>query len=372
MAKRIFFLFCLAAGGFFLLEIYSAQLTVSETSGRVTVMSSGEIGYPSYKIVVDRNEAGNLTKIHVPANGPDMCYKDEWLTCMPIIGPGASGWDKFRGFSVPVFQITEQSNNRVVIKTGGKSSGGGFYHYRTYMFTREGIQMNGEFIPLVTCRHVSNWGGFDYRVVHWPNVKILPVQTQGSDFWKYMFPHSRDVSTYLPPGVDYPLHAMLKFRDHPDWYINFLFDKKLDSMRDSLLYQVIYNDTKVNVIMGCWQTVAPYDTQTYQIRIHFTDSSAIVGTHRIPEPARTFVTVVQNPVNASSPIMFRINNYSNLPEMLKLRIFNLSGRLVGKYIWQDKGSTRGGIRANHNLLPGGYVLKINTNDKEFTRKVIVK
>lgn len=253
----------------------AAQLSFKQSGGKVTISYDGSTGIPSWKVVIDRDNGANLDEVHVPANGPNLCYiGGNGPTLVPIVGPGSTGWDYFRGFTPSIFKIEEQSSTRVVISMGGTAPRKKFEHYRTYTFTKEGIKIKGRWVPLVWCRHVSNWGGWDYRHLETPGEK-LPMRSQGTTEWKYMNSGASDGSPKsLPAGVSYPLETQIKIRGHESLYMIHRFDQKLESMRSRLLYQVLYNKTKMNDIMGSWRGVAPQEVQNYQIRVHFVDEGS--------------------------------------------------------------------------------------------------
>jgi hypothetical protein len=244
-------------------------------SGKVTVTYPGGPGIPPWKIVVDKNNGGNIVSMHAPHNSPSICYwpKDQYVTLMPIVGPGSTGWDFYKGNTPAVFNIVEQTDQRVEIYTGGRSPGGNFNQYRTYVFTKEGVMLKGEITPLTYCRHVSNWGGYNYQVVYNPSGQ-LPMRRQGTAAWAYMPPGASDGSPKsLPSGVIYPIDVEFQFRSNAKWFMHLKFDKKMKNAGNYLLYQVLYSGQKANAIMGTWGGAGVQDTQHYQIRIHFIDSS---------------------------------------------------------------------------------------------------
>jgi hypothetical protein len=112
----------------------TAALTVSQQTGVLTIQSSGaggrQVGIPSWKAVLRRDDAGNISALHVPADHPAPLSSrtGQWpITVLQskndqdVAGTMSRGRENYAAFEVETFQLVEQAPGMVVVRVAGPS-----------------------------------------------------------------------------------------------------------------------------------------------------------------------------------------------------------------------------------------------------------
>ena len=201
-------------------------------------------GIPSWRAEIRRDDAGNITALHVPADHPrTLGSRGFWpLTVLAlrnsegVEGMMSKGRENYVGFPVERFAVLEQTLERVVVEIAGPSKHNFVDHRRTYTFTPKGIAIEGEIVTKVALASVAFDPHWDLTQIADSHVQSIPVRTQEAHGF-VPFPISgRDGVTPLPQGVDYPLEAELKLRRDEPTYIRTFWDKPFDSHEGKRLF----------------------------------------------------------------------------------------------------------------------------------------
>jgi len=349
-------------------------LTWSMANDLFTISYSGGvnaqgIGIPSWKIIVDRANGGNFKKILVPIENPNQ-LNDELRTISPTLVPlsgidGTNGWwDYFNFMNVPEFEANKISSDSITLSISGTSPGNSYKYYRTYTFTKEGVKLTGYFVPLIYLRQLHHWGGWNIQALDTPGEK-LPVRTQGSTNWSYMTTSYNDVSKPLPSGVNYPLQVEFVIQNYEKHYMHQFFDKPFDNVDDKLLF-IIDPGKHIWDVMGAWSGPNANDTQHFQIRLHFIDSSkASSGINfELKSQSENSIRISPNPFNPSTSISFPNPNHK-----ADIFIFDIKGREVKKI---DNLKTNYVYWNASNLSAGIYQVIVKTQKKVFTKRVTLQ
>ena len=195
-------------------------LTVQENPDVLTIEFGGRqgaVGIPSWRVVLRRGHAGNITDLRVPHDSPaSLAYPEDSLWPLAVLATAANpdlpatmskDRENFALFPVDTFAIAEKSAEKIVVRVGGPSRNMHYEHHRTYTFTPVGVQIEGEVLSLINLREVSLKTRWDRRQIADSHVAALPVRTQGRPGWLYLSSSGRDGATPLPAGVKFPLEA---------------------------------------------------------------------------------------------------------------------------------------------------------------------
>jgi hypothetical protein len=275
----------------------SATLTVTEEPGVIIVRSSGaeaQVGIPTWKAVLRRNDGGNISALHVPADHPIQLSSrttGQWpLTVLMskndqgVKGTMSKGRENYASFPVETFQLVEQTPRRVVVRIAGPSKNKHFEQERTYTFTPDGIAIDASMLPLIDLRSVA----FD---PHWNRTQLadshqgaVPMRTQGRVGWVPMPSSGRDGVTPLPQGVDFPLEIELRLRRPEPTFVRVFYDQVFeayagkrvlihnnkdffDSRRNVMLYEKLTGISAGPVARGARQTFKmhfTFETQKWE------------------------------------------------------------------------------------------------------------
>ncbi|HYD82963.1 MAG TPA: hypothetical protein VEA63_02900 [Opitutus sp.] len=228
------------------------RLTLIEEPGVFTIHYSGKSGYigiPSWKAVVSRDDGGNITALHVPADHPVPLSSrtGQWpisilmsKNTLGIDGTMNKGRENFARFPVEVFKLVEHSSDKIVIAVGGPSPNRHYEHHRTYTFTPAGVQIEGSVLPLMDLSSVAFDPHFNRTQIADSHLAALPLRTQGRGGWVYMPSSGRDGATALPEGVDFPLEAQLRLRRSEPIFLKIFYDKNFDAAEGKRL--LIHNN----------------------------------------------------------------------------------------------------------------------------------
>jgi hypothetical protein len=220
----------------------AAMLTVQEESGVLVVQSSGaggrQVGIPAWKAVLRRDDAGNISALHVPADHPAQLSSrsGQWpITILQskndqdVAGTMSRGRENYAAFEVETFQLVEQTPGKVVVQVAGPSKNRHFEHERSYTFTPEGITIEGSVLPLIEMTSVA----FD---PHWDRTQLadshqgaVPMRTQGRVGWVPMPSSGRDGATPLPAGLNFPLEIELRLRRPDPTFVRVFYDQVFEA-----------------------------------------------------------------------------------------------------------------------------------------------
>lgn len=114
------------------------------------------------------------------------------------------------------------------------------------------------------------------------------------------------------------------------------------------------------------RTLSPGDSVT--ISISYVQTSSRGNESRIPE-----IKVYPNPFVRFSTLGFQYSGISD--ELLKIKVYNLTGRMVEEIRYQVSGIEKAGqldIKIGEKLIPGIYFVKVKAGNKEIGNKRIIK
>jgi len=357
-----------------LIPLCGNELTWIEENKTLTVSYSGGtdqngIGIPSWKIAIDGNNGGNFSRIYAPANNSRQ-LNDLTRTISPAFVPlagtftGSPRWDYFTGFTVPEFKIVENTPNGISLFISGTSPRKEYKYHREYRFSKEGVMLSGVFIPLTDLRQLHHWGAWNYDAVATPGDK-LPVRSQGTTIWKYMAPASNDVSKPLPSGVTYPLQVEMVIRNYPKHYMHHFYDVAFDGVNDRLLYDSGDQNNKIYDVMGAWNGPNANDSQFFQIRIHFIDSSKTSSSFGVIKEInfRPLLNAKPNPFRLSTVL-----NFSPIFLGQNVTILNVFGQKVKS--WKNLQKLH--FRWNASNLPNGiYHVLVHSNKMHYKKSLFL-
>jgi hypothetical protein len=250
----------------------------------------GPVGIPSWKAVVRRDDAGNLSALYVPADSskPLGARTGQWPLAVVasvngagVPGTMSGGRENYAQFSVESFSIGESSPERIVVMIGGPSKNRHYEHRRTYTFTPEGVKIEGVVRALIDLRNVGLWSNWDRTLLADTHIALVPVRTQGREGWVYMQSTGQDSAKPLPQLVwplaaTFPLEIQLKLRRETPTYLKLLLDRNFESAEERRL---VHNDKDVALpqggrrygkIISMISGKVPEGTeQTYQVRYEF-------------------------------------------------------------------------------------------------------
>ncbi|HYC69839.1 MAG TPA: hypothetical protein VEB66_01445 [Opitutaceae bacterium] len=227
-------------------------LKLAEEPGVYTVEFSGRGGYlgiPSWKAVVRRDDAGNISALHVPADHPRPLGSrtGQWpLTIvmsknsLGVEGTMTKGRENYARFPVERFELREHAPERIVIAVGGPSPNRHYTHERTYTFTPAGVQIEGSLTALIDLSSIAFDPHFDRTQIADSHGAFTPMRTQGRGGWVYCGSSGRDGATALPEGVDYPLEAQLRLRRTQPIFLKLFYDQPFAAA--AARRQIIHNN----------------------------------------------------------------------------------------------------------------------------------
>ncbi len=230
----------------------AGTLKLTEGPGVFTVEFSGRdgrLGIPSWKAVIRRDDAGNISALHVPADYPRSLGSrtGQWpLTIvmskntLGIDGTMNKGRENFARFPVEKFQLVGHSPEKIVIVIGGPSPNRHYTHERTYTFTPAGVQIEGSLTALIDLASIAFDPHFDRLQIADSHGAFTPMRTQGRLGWIYMASSGRDGAVVLPDGVNYPLEAQLRLRRADPIFIKIFYDQPFEAAARKR--QIIHNN----------------------------------------------------------------------------------------------------------------------------------
>lgn len=219
----------------------AGQLLLKEEPGVLTVEFTGRAGYigiPSWKAVLRRDDAGNISALHVPADHPRPLSSrtGQWplsvimsKNTIGVEGTMNKGRENFARFPVEKFQLVERTPEKIVVAVSGPSPNRHYEHERTYTFTPAGIQIEGSLTALIDLASITFDPHFDRTQIADSHAVLLPLRTQGRLGWVYMTPSGRDGAAALPNGVDYPLEAQLRLRRAEPIFLKIFYDQPFEA-----------------------------------------------------------------------------------------------------------------------------------------------
>jgi hypothetical protein len=195
---------------------------------------TGAIGIPSWRAVIRRDDGGNISSLHVPASDRASLGsgRPSWpLTILQsknaanITGTMDKGRENYVGFRVAIFEVVEETAERIVVRIGGPSPNRHFLHERTYTFSAAGVQIAGWLEPQMDMRSVAFDPHWDRRQIAESHHGLLPIRTQGVPSWRVMPSAGSDAAVTLPAGVDFPLEAELRLRRRQPTFVRVFYDR---------------------------------------------------------------------------------------------------------------------------------------------------
>lgn len=214
-------------------------LAVDETPDQITVSfpgttaEPGQPAIPSWKAILLREDAGNISALHVPADSPlDVSSRrGGWpitvISTRSVAGVNDpdKGRDNYAKFRVETMEIQERSNERVIIRVAGPSKRKHYDHERRYTFTPRGVAIEGTVTALVDLRRASWDPHWDRDQMADSHENVTPMRTQGRHGWVISPSSGSDAVTPLPEHVNFPLEAELKLRRERPTYIRIFIDE---------------------------------------------------------------------------------------------------------------------------------------------------
>lgn len=271
----------------------TGRLSVHEEGDIVTVQFGsrpGPVGIPSWKIVVRRDDGGNLSSLHVPADHPVSlsARTGQWPVAViatsnkvGVTGTMTRGRENFAAFPVERFEVTERMPEKVTVVIGGVSKNKHYEHDRTYTFTPAGVKVEGVVRALIDLDKIGLWSHWDRRQIADSHIARVPVRTQGREGWVYMHSTGIDRAHPLPQDVPgyvatFPLEVELKLARPTPTYLKMLLDRNFESAEKRML---VHNDKDVplpeggrrygKIISMTSRAVPKGGQQTYQVRFEF-------------------------------------------------------------------------------------------------------
>lgn len=270
------------------------ELSVHDHGAILTIQyggKSGEVGIPSWKAVLKRDDGGNISALHVPADSPRPlgARTDYWPLAVlatdnkkGVVGTWSDGREIYSWFAVPTFRLREKEAQKIVVEMGGPSEHKHYEHRRTYTFTPAGIQIEGEITALIDLDDISLASVWDRRQIADSHLADLPVRTQGRVTWAYMTSTGRDAAQALPDSAGafvakYPLEAELRLRRPTPTFVRIFFDQNFESAAGQRLLvhtnkDHVFRDGRKSfekLVFMPGGSVAKGATQTYKMRFEF-------------------------------------------------------------------------------------------------------
>lgn len=269
------------------------RLSVHEENQVVTVQFGGQpgpVGIPSWRIVVSRDEGGNLSSLHVPADHPASlsAREGQWPVAViatsnnaGVAGTMTRGRENFAAFPAERFEVTDRTPEKVTVVIGGVSKNKHYEHERTYTFMPAGVKIEGVVRALIDLEKVGLWTHWDRRQIADSHIASVPVRTQGREGWVYMHSTGIDRAHPLPQDVPgftaaFPLEVELKLARPSPTYLKLLLDRNFESAPKRML---VHNDKDVSLpnggrrygkIISMTSTAVPKGgQQTFRVRFEF-------------------------------------------------------------------------------------------------------
>jgi hypothetical protein len=342
-------------------------LSLTRSAQSLTISFGGDNTTPSWQIVIDRSNAANITQFRIPQNGPDINAKSDWPLFIPVTinkigkaGNMSKGRELFRNFTVPTFNLLKESQDTIIVETGGDSPNKHYHHTRTYIITNRTIHMTGEVNPYIQIWHVGLWPHFKTSLLKFRADNKLPVRTQGNTNWSYMSSASDDHPHTLPSGVGYPLETYLEFITPAGTFLGFQF-KKFEAMpNNEFLYRIRGAETMV--ILTHEGNLSAGNKQHYEVTIFFSKDQPLPITSNMASLQFPF-KVYPNPfysdiiITGGRPVSGQGN----------LSLYDVLGNKI--YCNMYKGDRRRFINGA-GLPKGVYFLKTSVNGRSLQKKVI--
>ena len=257
------------------------RLTLQRDNDVVTVEFSGRTAMkaiPSWKAVLRRDDGGNITALHVPADSPiSVAHHRRFWPVTLILGrnghghPGTEsrGRESFASFPVTVFEVKKETAGEIVVAVSGTSPHAQFKHARTYTFRPEGIEMDGSAELLMELERLGLWTAWNRSQLAGGGSGPLPVRSQGQSSWTPLATRGHDRGIPLPPGVAYPLEVDLALARPVPTFVKICFDRNFESVAASraLVYNV--KEQHLIVAMVAATSIPAGQTQTYRYRFEF-------------------------------------------------------------------------------------------------------
>jgi hypothetical protein len=220
-----------------------SALFVDEQPEHVTVSFTGKAsepgkpGIPSWKAILRRDDGGNISALHVPADSPlDLSSRrSSWpitvLATRSVAGVNDpdKGRDNYARFLVETLEVTSRAAEQIVIRVAGPSRRKHYNHERTYTFTPRGVTIEGTVVALVDLKRVSWDPHWDRDQVADSHVNLTPLRTQGRHGWVMAPSSGSDAVTRLPEGVNFPLEAEMKLRREQATFVRIFIDRNFET-----------------------------------------------------------------------------------------------------------------------------------------------
>ena len=217
----------------------SAQLRLEETDDQIIVSFAGSTAepgqpaIPSWKAILLREDAGNISALHVPADSPlDLSSRrGGWpitvvsTRCAAGVNDPDKGRDNYAKFRVETMGVVSRSDEQVVIRVAGPSRRQHSYQDRTYTFTPRGVAIEGTVTALVDLKRAAWDPHWDRDQMADSHELVTPVRTQGRHGWVIAPSSGSDAVTPLPEFVNFPLEAELKLRRDRPTFLRLFIDQ---------------------------------------------------------------------------------------------------------------------------------------------------
>jgi hypothetical protein len=321
---------------------FSNNLEVSASTSIITVKFAGENGIPSWTISVSKYIGGNIINWRVPANNSVNMSKTsgQW----PSFVPQSINWDGVSGTmsngrenffkQVSTFDLVRQTPDTVIVSIGGNSPNNHYAHNRIYTFTRKGVTMTGEIIPIIQFRTLGLWGFGDNHCHNFVNNR-LPVRNIGAHTWSQLVSSTNDHAQSLPSGVRVPFEAYAEIKNSGGQNLLMRFVQGFEIMdKTKFLFRA---DRNIIALLTEGRTVTPGNTQHYKMDFMFGDTSffkndPLAGQGLGMQDQTTKfgcnagITVSPNPFKPGTTL--KVSSSNLVSDNIRVRIFNSTGRLV--------------------------------------------
>lgn len=265
------------------------ELILHDEGDAITVRfdgRAGRIGIPSWKVVLRRNDAGNISSLHVPADHPAplVAGSDVWplgvlatRNDVGVRGTISKGRENYEGFTIETFGVVEASAGTIVVEVGGPSKNRHFVHQRRYTFTPAGLKMEGSIHALIDLASVIIAFHWDRMQIADSHVAALPIRPLDRPSWVYMTGTGSDSAQPMPKFAAYPFEAELRLQRPTAIFIKTFFDRNFESAREKPF--LVHNNKDVQygtrpklfkkMICMPGGSVAKDTQQTYELRLEF-------------------------------------------------------------------------------------------------------
>jgi hypothetical protein len=265
------------------------KLAVVDEGGVLTITfggRDGRVGIPSWKVVLRRDDAGNISSLHVPAEDatPLAARGGVWplavvatMNDAGISGTMSKGRENYVNFAAETFRVAETSAEKIVVDVGGPSKNRHFIHQRRYTFTPVGLKMEGSVNALIDLASVIVAFHWDRMEIADSHITALPLRARERTGWVYMMATGSDSAQPMPKFADFPLEAELRLRRATPTYIRTFFDRNFESAAGKT--RLVHNNKDVQngghpmlfkkMICLPGGPVAKGTEQTYELRLEF-------------------------------------------------------------------------------------------------------